>query len=310
MKRGIVALLVAVFCGAAAHGQLAVNLKVDQDTFLLYESIPVRVSLRNLTGRTLQLTPDPAQPWLELIIVDDTGKIVPALGGMKLDEAVLIPSAQTLTRTIDPLPLFDLRRRGNYKIQARVTIAGNQVISNPIAITILEGRELWIQTVGLPVNEKNEDQYRTYSLLAQRTMAQDKLYVCVKDEPHQLVYGMIALGQLLPLSEPEARVDKEGHLHVLFHGAPRSFGYVEVTPQGQLVNRMAFSDRLSKPRLVIAGGRVKVDGGEQTFPKPERVLTEEELNPPPPPPPPAPKKKSWFNFGNRSSTNAPARKNP
>ena len=307
MKRVLLALAVAVMGGAVAHGQLAVTLKGDRDTFLLYEPIPLRLSIRNLTGRTIQLDPGGEQSWLELIVVDDAGRMVPALGVLKLDEAVLIPSAQTIARTIDPLPLFDLRRRGNYRVQARVNVAGNQVLSAPVAITILEGREVWVQTVGLPPNEKNEDQYRTYSLVAHRVGYEDRLYICVKDEPHQLVYAMLPLGQCLPVSDPEARTDKEGRLHVLYHAAPRSFGYIEVDPMGRTLNRMAFSDRLTKPRLVIEGGRVTVAGGEQTFPKPERVLTPAELNPPPPPPPPAPKKKSWFNFGSRSSTNAPAR---
>jgi hypothetical protein len=307
MPRGLLALVVAGFCSAVAQGQLAVNLKADQEVFLLYEPIPLRVSLRNQTGRTLPLAPDAAQPWLELIVVDETGRLVPAIGAAKLDEAVLVPAAETIARTIDPLPLFDLRRRGNFKIQARVTVAGNQFLSNPVAITILEGREVWKQVVGLPPNEKNEDQYRTYSLVAHRTTAADKLFVYVRDEPHQLVYGVLPLGQFLPVTPPEGRVDKEGHFHVLYHGAPRSFGYMEVDPQGGILKRMAFSDRLSKPRLVMDGGRVKVEGGEQTYPRPERILTEAELNPPPPPAPPvAPKKKSWFNFGSsRPRTNAP-----
>lgn len=303
------ALLLAVIIGwwaGVANGQLAVQAKTDKDTFLLYEPIPVTVGLRNLTGRTIQLTGSADTPWLNFVIADEGGSLLGAAGELKTEESVLIPPGQTVSRKVDILPLYDLRRRGNFTVQARVEQGGIQAISMPVKIVIVNGRELWTQTVALPVADQKEDEYRTYSLIARRGDKEDLLHICVKDEPHQLVYGVIGLGGYIPLAEPEARVDRNGHLHVLYPGGPRAYGYVHVDPQARIIERAVYADRSSKPRLVINDGAVSVRGGEQTEPRAERVMTQEELNPPPPPPAP-PKKKSWWPFGKRTTSETPER---
>jgi hypothetical protein len=226
--------------------------------------------------------------------------MVENVGKMQVEDAILIPPGDTVRRTIDILPLYDLRSLGTYQIQAAVNANGMQAISSLIRVVILNGRDLWSQTVGLAAAGKAGDEYRTYSLVARSNRQQDSLYVCVKDEPHQLVLGLLPLGGLLTVMPPEARVDQRGDLHVLYQNGPRSFGYVQVDPSATIVKRAAYSDFSSQPRLVTLDGSVDVQGGEQTYPRPERVMTNGELHPPPPPPPP-PKKKWWWPFGPKTT---------
>ncbi len=140
--------------------------------------------------------------------------------------------------------------------------------------------------------------------MARRDPHQDLLHICVKDEPHQLVYALIPLGGFLSVSEPEARIDKQAHLHVLYQNVPRSFCYFHVDTQGKVVERAVYSDFFSKPRLVLDVGIVSVRGGELVYPKPERVMADSEVNPPPPPPPPKPKKKWWWPFGPKTPSSS------
>jgi hypothetical protein len=113
---------------------------------------------------------------------------------------------------------------------------------------------------------------------------------------------MIPLGFYLQVGEPELRADKAAHLHVLYRSGPRAFSYAHIDPSGKMFGRMVYSDILSKPRLVAdAQGAVTVRGGEQTYPKPDRVMTSDELQPPPPPPEKK-KKKSWWQFGRKKET--------
>ena len=57
-----------------------------------------------------------------------------------------------------------------------------------------------------------------------------------------------------------------------------------------------YSDLMTRPGLVVsADGVVAVQGGEKTYPRSERMLSEKELAPPPAPPPP--KKHWWWPFG-------------
>jgi hypothetical protein len=113
------------------------------------------------------------------------------------------------------------------------------------------------------------------------------------------VYGLLEMGQYIPLGEPSVRFDKEACLHLLYQSGPRAFGYVRVDPSSHVLDRAGYSDFSSKPELVgDLAGTVTVSGGEKVFPRSERMLTREELNPPPPPPaPPKPRHKWWWPFG-------------
>jgi hypothetical protein len=209
--------------------------------------------------------------------------------------------------TVNLLPHYDLRQRGTFTVRAVVDGGGRHVLSPPIKFTIIKGREVWKQTVGLPVaaGETNED-YRTYALLSRRAEHNEVLYASVQDDPRKLVYGMFPLGETISVGEPSAMIDNAGHLHVLFRSGPRSRSYAEVDPNAKVVKRAVYSDVFSVPQLVAdANGTVVVRGGEQTYPRVERVMTDQELRPPPPPPEKPPKKKWWWPFGpSKVATNA------
>ena len=303
MRRLILSLFTIGALANQVRAQLAVQVKVEKDTFLVYEPIPVTVSIRNFSGRTLELTGELGKPWLSFLVLDESGGIVPAVGKHKSEGSALIAAGQTVSRTIDLLPLYDIRARGNYRVQARVNGAGTSAISAPIRLTVINGREMWSQTIGLPSKEGVVDEYRTYALLAGRDEQQDLLHVSVRDEQHQIVYGVIALGGFITLTEPDARLDQEGRLHVLYQAGPRSYGYVDIDPYARVLYRAAYSDVNSKPRLVVNNSEITVQGGEKTYPKSERVMSQDELKPPPPPP--KPKRHWWWPFG-PSSTPAPA----
>jgi len=303
MVLGVAGVMLA---GNVARAQLSVQIRCDRDTFLLHESIPIDVAIRNYSGRTVQLEDGDGAPWLGFHITDTAGSLVKKVGDSPPPQSALVPPGQTVMRTVDLFPLYDLRARGTYKVQAVVNAPNGRVISQPVRFTIVSGREIWSETVGLPSAGDAADEYRTYSLLVRRTDREELLYVSVKDEQHQLVYGLVPLGAFISMTQPEARADASGHLHVLYQMRPRAFGYAVVSPTGTLLDAAVYSDFMSKPQLVAVEGLVRVLGGEQTRPKNERVMSEKELAPPPPPAP-KPKKKWWWPFGSQTTTAQPAR---
>jgi len=280
---------------------------MERDARLLYESIPVIVTIHNFSGRTIELGGPENVHWLSFLIADDAGETMSEVGTRPVLEAVQIPPGRTLSRTFNLLPYYDLRQRGIYTVRAVVDSAGARAFSPPVKFTIFNGRELWRQTVGLPVppGETNEE-YRVYSLVTLRVGHSDLLYLGVQDEAHNLVYGMVPLGQSLSLSEPTARVDPAGNVHVLYRSGPRSCGYAEIDPEARTLKRLVYSDLFSTPQLVARDdGSVVVLGGEQTYPRVEHVMSDKELNPPSPPEKPR-KKKWWWPFGPAKSSGAAA----
>ncbi|HUJ09153.1 MAG TPA: hypothetical protein VL171_03940 [Verrucomicrobiae bacterium] len=280
------------------QAQIAVQLSMDRDTWMVYESIPVTVKIRNFSGRPIRISGQADAPWLSFLITDVADVTIGTVAKLPGWDAVTLAPGQTVSRIMDLLPYYDLRQRGTFSVRAIVKTDAIESLSAPVEFTVLNGREIWKQITGLPVaSGQTNEEYRTYSLLKLRLAHNDVLYVGVEDEARGRVYGMIPLGDALALGEPSAKIDIAGHLHILYRSGPRSYSYAEIDPQAQTVKRMVYSDMLSVPQLVAnETGSVTVRGGEQTYPKVQRMMTDSELNPPPPPAPP-PKRKWWWPFG-------------
>jgi hypothetical protein len=301
MRRSMVfALLVLLAVPLRAQAQISVQLTIERDALMLFESIPVVANVHNFSGRTIELADDDQTSWLNFLVSDEAGATISPVGNKLAFDPVKIAPGITVRITFDLLTHYDLRQRGTFIVRAVVDGNGAHALSSPVKFNITRGREVWKQTVGLHVaaGQTNED-YRTYALLSRRAEHSEVLYASVQDDPHQLVYGTIPLGESISVGNPTAMIDNDGHLHVLFRSGPRSHSYAEVDPAAKVVKRAVYSDVLSAPQLVAeADGTVAVHGGEQTYPRVERVMTEQELNPPPPPPPvKPPRKKWWWPFG-------------
>jgi hypothetical protein len=232
------------------------------------------------------------------------------VGDALASQAVAVKPGHSESITVNLLTHFDLRQRGVFTARAVVEADGVHTLSPPVKFTIINGREIWRQTVGLPLAEgETNQQYRTYSLLSRRSAYDEVLYAGVQDEPHGLVYGMIPLGTVIALGEPSAKADAIGHLHVLYRNGPRSINYDEIGPDGRIVKRFVYSDIMSVPELVAQNdGGVTVQGGEQVYPHVERVMTDEDFRAAPSVIP-KPKKHThwWWPFG--SKTTQPASTN-
>ena len=300
MRRSMVfALLAALVVPLRAQAQISVQLTMERDALMLFESIPVVANVHNFSGRTIEFADDNQTSWLNFLVSDEAGATISPVGKRLAFDPVKIAPGRTVNFTIDLLPHYDLRQHGTFIVRGVVNGDGAHALSSPIKFSIIGGREVWKQTVGLRVaaGETNED-YRTYALISRRAEHSEVLYASVQDDPHKLVYGMIPLGEAISVGDPTVMLDNEGHLHVLFRSGPRSHSYAEVDPDAKVVKRAVYSDILSVPQLVAeVDGTVVVRGGEQTYPRFERVMTDQELKPPPPPPEKPPKKKWWWPFG-------------
>jgi hypothetical protein len=287
----------------SARAQISVQFRMERDTLMLFESIPVTVTVHNFSGHTIDLANQGEAPWLNFLITDVSGSTISPVGNRPAPNPVKIAPGRTVSVAANLLPHYDLRQNGTFIVRAVVEGDGIHALSAPTRFTIIHGREIWKQTIGLPRTEgETNEEYRTYSLLLRRAENNEVLYAGVQDEAHDLIYGMIPLGDFIELGEPSARADNNGHLHVLYRRGPRSIGYAEIAPDAKVVKHVIYSDILSVPQLVDGSdGAVTVHGGEQVYPRYERMMTDEELKPRPPPPAKLPKKKWWWPFSPNKS---------
>jgi hypothetical protein len=263
------ALILAIFAPVfVASAQISVRISVPQDDFLVYEPITIIVEISSFAGRTIVLRDTAEQPWLSLDVKDASERVVRAIN-VVTNETVELRPQQTIRRTINLTPLFEIRTPNVYRVQAIVTEShsSRQFASSWRPIEVVHGVKIWEQTIGLPAEHADAEEYRTYTLLTQRRGRDNHLYLRVQDERGGLVYGMFRLGKVLLGYKPQARCDVEGNGHVLHQIAPRYFQHTAVGPMGNVLERAIYSDFVSSPRLMtFSDGRVMVDGGEKVHP--------------------------------------------
>lgn len=276
-------------------GQISVEVHFEEEQYLAHEALVAAVRIVNFSGQTLKLGAD--QDWLRFAVESDD-YYVTKRGDPPVVEEFDLPSASKATRRVDLAPYFDLSKPGNCRVTATVRIAqlGQEITSPPAKVGIISGTRLWDLEFGLPVapgDGNASPEVRKYALLQTMSQKRMRLYVRVSDRYDAKVYKVFPMGLLLGFSRPEAQVDREAQLHVLFQTGAREFTYCVISPDGELLKRQTHNYTDSRPRLrADQEGKIGVAGGMRAMsatdlPKP----TDSQLLPPArslPEPSPAP----------------------
>ncbi|MBM3889150.1 MAG: hypothetical protein FJ388_08490 [Verrucomicrobia bacterium] len=251
----------------SASAQVDVQLRLDREKYLLYESVPATVQVNNYSAQSLRLEDQESSPWLRMQVMRQDGRRVAPVGLGVLAGSEQIEAGRAVARVVDLVAFYQIREIGKYRVNAMVRVAGlgGLFVSNERPIEVLSGRPLWTKTVG--VAEEGRPRLSTYTLLVLRVEPHDWLYARVEDAQAGVVYGVVPLGASVSLGPPRAETDKESRLHVLHQVAPRHYRYAVISPRAAIVKQESYSDFESRPQLTRQeDGQVKVAGGEWIAP--------------------------------------------
>jgi hypothetical protein len=248
---------------------VTVVVALDQEQFLPGEPLPVSVKITNFSGQRLHLGAE--RDWLTFSVESVDGFVViknadvPVVGEFDLD------SSQMATKKVDLAPYFMLTRSGRYHVVATLRIKEwrAQEASAPKLFDIINGVVLWSQDFGVPEpagaagTPGHAPEMRKYSLIkANYQSSQMRLYAQVSDALNARVYKISAIGPLISFSEPEAQVDQQSQLHVLYQSGGSLFSYMVMDPEGTIVRRELYDYVNRHPRLGVDDqGKVTVVGG-------------------------------------------------
>jgi len=258
---------------AGLTAQVTVEVVLDQEQFLQEESLPVKVRITNRAGQPVVL--GKTDDWLNFHIESREGSIVRRRGPVKVEGAFHLDSSKVAMREIDLVPFFELPQ-GRFRISATVKIPdwNQEILSEPQTFEIVRGTKLWQETIGVP-RPDGPPEARRYTLLQANYLNQLYLYVRITDLAELQIYKVLPVGRLLSFSRPEAQVDRESDLHLLFQTGPRDFTYAVVDPSGQLRLRQRHEYTSTRPTLKLASeGKIGVGGGV-------RRITRYDVPPPP-----------------------------
>lgn len=290
MKRRLCTLAMAWALAGLGHAQVSVEVVFDQDSYLPHEPCVAEVRITNFSGRTLHLSG--AADWLDLLVESTDGYIVAKLADIPPAEPMELPSAARGKRRVDLAPCFNLTERGRYRVVATVRLAelNTHISSPPAYFIIMAGVPLWEQVVGVPDAAGTAPELRRFALLQTNDRKRLALYARVSNEADQRVLRVFPLGNLLSFGQPEAQVDRQARLHVLFQTGSRQFTYYCIGPAGEVLTRHLYQLTHARPRLRPADdGSIRVVGGfrlKSAYDIPPS--SPEELTPPAEPPPVTP----------------------
>ncbi len=278
----------------AGLAQVSVEVAFDQDSYLPHEPCVAEVRITNFSGRTLHLSGE--ADWLDLMVESTDGYLVAKLADIPPAEPLELPSAARGKRRVDLAPCFNLTERGRYRVVATVRMAelNTQISSPPAHFIIMAGVPLWEQVVGVPEAADRAPQLRRFALLQTNDRKGLALYARVSTEPDQRVLRVFPLGNLLSFGQPEAQVDRQARLHVLFQTGSRQFTYYCIGPAGEVLTRHLYQLTQIRPRLrpnddgsirVVGGFRLKSAYDIPPAP-PEELVPSAEPPPSTPAPPP------------------------
>ncbi len=255
-------LLTLLAAAGTAHAQLKMGLEAERMNYLLYERLPLKVTLENTAGFDLSFADAEGKPWLSFYVTQDDGSFVPAdrKGPQK---PLLLPAGKRAGFTVDLTPLYAIRSPGRYKVQAVVDVADREYLSAPIFVTIASGQTVWKERRAI------DGSMRTYSLVRfSPTQKNTDLYLRVEDEAQNIVYTNILLGEAVDFETPATQFDAAGKLHILNLAGTALYRYSRANPDGVVEAQATyFALNESSPRLqTTTEGGVFVAGGREENP--------------------------------------------
>ena len=270
---------------APLFGQVnAVNVEVtlEQDQFLPDEDLRVAVKVTNHSGQTLKLGKD--ADWLTFSLESRDNQTVPQLGIAPVAGEFSLESSLAGTKRINLTPYFNFSRPGGYRVVATVKIPqwNGLITAKSKMFEVVSGTRLRDIEFGVPPdgNSATSPEVRHYILQQAVYMKHMRLYVRLTDASGVRTLKLHSLAQMTSFTKPEAQLDKFSNLHVLTQTGARSFMYVTINPDGQILSRETHDYADSRPVLKFnAEGRVRVFGGvrritQTDIPAPQEAVTQ------------------------------------
>jgi hypothetical protein len=243
-----------------AEAQVAVGISMPQNQLVAGEAALIQCTITNQTGSDLILANAGPLPWLEVNVVRSGDQ--PATQSQRANPgAVQIPAGQSVAKTIDINSFYNIREPGTYRVSVIVRTNSKEEIysSNSILFHTINLRPDWSTKFGI-AGTKETREFRMMNFTSNK---QTMIYVQVMDGKTGTALQTLNLGKALLFRKPQAAIDKQQNMHVLYLANPEFFLYARIDNKGRFLGRDLYTPGAGgDPRLMtFADGSVKVASG-------------------------------------------------
>ena len=289
LRHVFAAVFVLFFIPLCVRAQVAIVVKPVQVNYLQYESVFVRVAMRNLSAHPLAFGENLGLKGNLQFEIRRSDRNEPSFVHSPKDAplpdmtGVILPPGGEKSYTFNLSKHYDLRSTGRYSVKAvlRHPQMPTAYQSKEAHFNIVRGSVIWSRTVGLPLLDDSAENVhvnadgtkedkprmintREYRILSYFT-GKSNIY-CLTLEDKNNVYMLRHIGyDLGPDLRPKCEVDFLSRLSVLLPASTKVYAYYQYNTDGKLENRQILIKDDNPPRLVFDPdtGIVKVVGGRE-----------------------------------------------
>jgi len=256
----ITVLALALLGGAAARGQIGVQLRLEHKQYLLGETVIAVVEIRNQTGGPLVLggTNHNARFTFDIETEDgplSTGPTRPPLSDLA------IPAGETVTRPVELQACYRLNNPGRYQFRACVEWGENNYCSARSFLQLETGYEV-ARLAFAPAGAASQRVNIVLRVLTRHddTTQEQRLFFCRENPATGARDAIMDLGTTLRVYDPVLQRDAAGRVHVLHNSAPHRFTYSVLTADGRLLSQEYYAGDVQLPQMLNTEGTITVRG--------------------------------------------------
>jgi hypothetical protein len=235
MQRLLLKFTLLLLALAPAHAQLEVGLELDRRMFLRGEAIEAKVTIKNLTGHTVEMADTDTARWFGFEVLHGVDSPIGPFDSNYKNPPQTILAGDVVERTVNLLKLYPINELGAYKVRATVYFPELQkyLVSRAVIIDISNGKTLWRQTVGVPNGKEGAGQYRDVSLIMFQKPRQMELYARVEDLTTADVLATYPLGRILGGATPMTEFSDDNTLYSFHMTGPSQYALSKVGINGE-----------------------------------------------------------------------------
>ena len=289
-RHAVAAVFVLFLIPVCVRAQVALVVKPVQVNYIQYESVFVRVALRNLSEHPLAFGETIRQKGSLQFEIRRSDRNEPSFVKAPKDAplpdmtGVILPPGGEKTYMFNLSKSYDLRSTGRYTVKAvlRHPQLTSAYQSKEAHFNIVRGNVIWPRTVGLPLlddgptektaangSDEGKEEHRMIKTREYRILSyftgKSNIY-CLTLEDKDNLYMLRHIGYDLGADlRPKCEIDFLSRLNVLLPASTKVYAYYQYNTDGNLENRQILIKTDRAPRLVLDPdtGTVKVVGGRE-----------------------------------------------
>lgn len=270
------AIILALLIPSALFAQIGVGLAINQESYLLYENIIAKITIRNQSGKALIFSDEDK-------VDSPSGSvefIISGPGGIKAERKninynpmsgfVLAPGAeQTVVIPVNKLYIID--KPGSYTIKAIVKHNNlpSGYESGVTSFAIFNGIVIWQKELGVPRLYYKEGEPEPLPRTVKILNFYDKKnkYVAIMIEDEQKVYNVKRIGYDIGNVKPKIENDMLNRTHILLQISPPVYCHFIFDINCELESRDVYAKTDTTPYFVTDpdDGSVMVLGGRKAI---------------------------------------------